>query len=74
MEKKTYEKTYYYLLIIYLKKIIQKQIHVHLHAHESKINSLLAHLSDTTIQLKFSTRRSHNLSENVFCFGACQIF
>ena len=31
-------------------------------------------MKDTTIQLKFSTYRNQNLSQNVFSFGYCQIF
>ena len=55
-------KTYYYLLTI--TQYTQKQIHVHFHARNTcKINHLLAHLNDTTIQLKFSTYRSQNFSQ-----------
>ena len=52
-------------------EIIQKQIHVYfhvqIHVHFHEINSLLAHLNDTTIQLVFNIR-SQNLSRNVFLF------
>lgn len=73
---KLHEKPYYYLLINHIdgKNLAEANLWSLACTNTCEISNLLTPLNDTTACYKFSTVRSQNLNQYVFCFSAYHIF